>query len=112
MLDDNGQPVTEFVNATIEQVNDENDNPVEYYIDMAALMTNWNMLVHRIPPQRIRLEKRFRAAVFTASTKDMLYSAKFRSLVRNAEYSIIKKQTQYDISRYQLYCGKVHPHRQ
>ena len=37
MLDDNGQPVTEFVNATIyEQVNDENDNPVEYYVDMAA----------------------------------------------------------------------------
>lgn len=82
MLDDNGQPVTEFVNATIyEQVNDENDNPVEYYVDMAALMMEISF-VHRIPPQRIRLEKRFRCRVFTASTKDMLYSAKFRSSIR------------------------------
>ena len=56
--------------------------------------------MHRIPPQRIRLEKWFRCRVFTASTKDMLYSAKFEIIDQNAEYSIIKKQTQYGISQY------------
>lgn len=91
--------MTEFVNATIYEQVSENDNPVEYYIDMAAF-NDGDILRAQVPPQRIRLEKRFRCRVFTASTKDMLYSAKFRSLIRMREYSIIKKQTQYGISQY------------
>ena len=56
--------------------------------------------MHRIPPQRIRLEKRFRCRVFTASNKGYAVFRKIQIVDQNAEYSIIKKQTQYGISQY------------
>ena len=84
MLDDNGQPVTEFVNATIyEQVNDENDNPVEYYVDMAAF-NDGDIL----------------RAQDSAINKGYAVFRKIQIIDQNAEYSIIKKQTQYGISQY------------
>ena len=101
MLDDNGQPVTEFVNATIyEQVNDENDNPVEYYVDMGRFLMMEIYFVHRIPPQRIRLEKTVPLQGVYCINKGYAVFRKIQIIDQNAEYSIIKKQTQYGISQY------------
>ena len=100
MLDDNGQPVTEFVNATIyEQVNDENDNPVEYYVDMAAF-NDGDILRAQDSATTYQIGEMVPLQGVYCINKGYAVFRKIQIIDQNAEYSIIKKQTQYGISQY------------
>ena len=100
MLDDNGQPVTEFVNATIyEQVNDENDNPVEYYVDMAAF-NDGDILRAQDSATTYQIGETVPLQGVYCINKGYAVFRKIQIIDQNAEYSIIKKQTQYGISQY------------
>ena len=100
MLDDNGQPVTEFVNATIyEQVNDENDNPVEYYVDMAAF-NDGDILRAQDSATTYQIGETVPLQGVYCINKGYAVFRKIQIVDQNAEYSIIKKQTQYGISQY------------
>ena len=104
MLDDNGQPVTEFVNATIyEQVNDENDNPVEYYIDMAAF-NDGDILRAQDSATTYQIGETVPLQGVYCINKGYAVFRKIQIIDQNAEYSIIKKQTQYGISQYDYIC--------
>lgn len=99
MLDDNGQPVTEFVNATIyEQVNDENDLPVEYYVDMAAF-NDGDILRAQDSATTYQIGEGSAAGCLLHQQR-ICCIPQIQIIDQNAEYSIIKKQTQYGISQY------------
>ena len=95
-----GQPVTEFVNATIyEQVNDENDNPVEYYVDMAAF-NDGDILRAQDSATTYQIGETVPLQGVYCINKGYAVFRKIQIIDQNAEYSIIKKQTQYGISQY------------
>lgn len=108
MLDDNGQPVTEFVNATIyEQVNDENDNPVEYYVDMAAF-NDGDILRAQDSATTYQIGEMVPLQGVYCINKGYAVFRKIQIIDQNAEYSIIKKQTQYRL-RSMIILWKMHP---
>ena len=91
---------TEFVNATIyEQVNDENDNPVEYYVDMAAF-NDGDILRAQDSATTYQIGETVPLQGVYCINKGYAVFRKIQIIDQNAEYSIIKKQTQYGISQY------------
>ena len=105
--DDNGQPVTEFVSATIyEQVNDENQNPVEYYVDTAAF-SDGDVLLAQDSSSTYQVGETVPLQGVYCINKGYAVFRKIQIIDQNAEYSIIKKQTQYGISQYDYIVEKA-----
>lgn len=100
LLDDNGQPAIEFVNATIyEQIDDEEQNPVEYYVDRAAFQKG-DILIAQDSSTTYSIGETVPLQGVYCINKGYAVFRRIEVIDQNAEYSIIKKQTQYGISQY------------
>lgn len=100
VLDENGQPTTEFVNATIyEEIDDENQNPVEYYVDMESF-NDGDILLAQDSVTSYQIGETVPLQGVYCINKGYAVFRKIQVMDQNAEYSIIQKQTQYGISQY------------
>lgn len=98
--DENGQPTTEFVSATIyEEITDEEGNPTEYYVDMAAFQ-NGDILRAQDSAVTFKIGETVPLEGVYCINKGYAVFRKIQLTDQNAEYSIIKKQTTYGISQY------------
>ena len=80
-------------------VNDENDNPVEYYVDLAAF-NDGDILRAQDSATTYQIGEMVPLQGVYCINKGYAVFRKIQIIDQNAEYSIIKKQTQYGISQY------------
>ena len=92
-------PQSDTYIAKDSAVNDENDNPVEYYVDMAAF-NDGDILRAQDSATTYQIGETIPLQGVYCINKGYAVFRKIQIIDQNAEYSIIKKQTQYGISQY------------
>ncbi|MCI5649086.1 MAG: HlyD family efflux transporter periplasmic adaptor subunit [Fusicatenibacter sp.] len=100
LTDDQGQPKTEFVKATIyKTIRNENDEATEYYVDQSSFSPG-DILVAEDSNTKYEIKETVSLEGVYCINKGYAVFRRIEIIDQNEEFCIIKSQTDYGISQY------------